>query len=177
MPLFRKAWFQPPRPQSVFSLPLVPVVLTCDSGTLTLTGQDCGLIASLSAPDQPTGGWLSYVRYEQEMLKRAHEKRKREEDEEDAQRIADERDREIAALLHAQEARDADRKEVERLSQLARDLAAHEAELAFNERVSKALARALTQENISAFLALDREMRRQLEEEEFAVVTALTLLD
>lgn len=122
-----------------------------------------------------TGGF--FVSFEREMERRRRERRKRQEDEEEAQRIAEDRDRQIAAFLHEQEAKDAERDELARLGSLVTQFADSQAQVAFNERVAKAFARALAQQNASALLALEREVGRQMEEEEFAVLMALALDD
>lgn len=136
-----------------------------------------------STPPQPppttevfTGGFV--VSFEREMRRRERARRKREEDAEQAQKaLQSETDRQIAAFLHEQEAQDAARHEIERLSQLVTRFADKEAESAFNERVSKAFVRAAAEQTASAMLALERELRRQFEEEEFAVLMALALDD
>lgn len=125
--------------------------------------------------DDHAGGFFGA--YEHLRIHREHERLRREQAEEDAQAIADARDREIAAFLHAQAKVDAERAELERLSRLVAQFADREAEEAFSERVRVAYARAHAQQNASAMLALDRELQRQIEEEEFCVLMTLALDD
>lgn len=123
----------------------------------------------------PSGGF--FIDYERYSSRRKREQTERRQAEDDAKAIQDALDREIAALLHAQEGKDAERAELIRLDSLIQRLDAEEARSLFNERVTKAYARALAQQNVSALLAFDRELQRQLEDEEFAVVMALALDD
>lgn len=239
MPLYRRTWFQPPRPiwlptlvrytldvdvgtltlsgqtitfglgttvqngtlalsgQSLPTTITMPVTegtpefegqdlafllgLGAEAGLLTLEGQEIGLAASEPQSDEPeqqaTGGYRTYLRYEQEMLQREDQKRRRKRLEEEAREIKDAVDREIAQLIHGQEARRDEEQELERLGALVAEFEAHRAELDFNERVTAALIRAAAQQNASALLAFDRELRRQMEEEEMAVLMALALDD
>lgn len=149
------------------------------SGTLTGAGAlagsvDLGITVSGRFP-QPesefSGGF--YFAFEREMERRRRERRKREEDEEEARQLQDEIDREIAVLLHQKEAKDAQGRELDRLKVMVAQFADKAAEEAMTERVRNALIRANVQQNISAYLALERELTRALEEEEFIVLMAL----
>lgn len=121
-------------------------------------------------PDSGASGGFLYA-YELERTHRARKKREREELEEDARTIQDRIDREIAELLHRQEAEDDRRAELSRLQRLVQDHA--KSALDLSDRAKIAYVRALTQANFSAMEALDRELQRQLEEEE---ITALMIL-
>lgn len=149
--------------------------LTAQSGSFALTGNAASLVFSGTVPEAFTGGF--FVAFEREQHRRERARRKRTEDEEAAQRIADEIEREIAALLHKQEAQDAERLELQHLGRLVAEFADREAQDAFNERVRAAFVRAQAQMTASSLLALDREIRRQLEEEEMAVLMAIALID
>lgn len=144
---------------------------TVDDAALALS--ESTEITVAQAEEAFTGGF--FVTFEREMARRERERRERLEAEESAQAIANARDREIAAFLHAQEAMDGERAELERLTGLVTQFADQQAESAFNERVQAAYVRALAQQNASALLAFERELRRQIEEEEFAVLMALAL--
>lgn len=122
---------------------------------------------------QPSGGWEYFF----SRPDRREAERKREVARLAAETIADETDRQIAAFLHAQETHDAERRELERLKAGADAFSEAEVQATFSQRVALAHARALTQQNTSALLAFDRELRRQIEEEEFAVLLVLALDD
>jgi hypothetical protein len=126
------------------------------------------------APDDSFSGGFFYA-FEAQRERARRERQKRLDDEAEAERIADETAREIAAYLHRQEALDAERRELDRLKSLV-DLAARErASEAFSERVQAAYDRATVNMTTSALLAFQRELERQMEEEEYAVL--LLLLD
>lgn len=121
---------------------------------------------------QPSGGWPFYIAYEQELARRQRACRKRLEDEEEALRVQDAISREIARLLHEQERKDAERADLARLKALVAQY--RESDLKdLAPRAAVAYARALLQANFSALEALDRELRRQMEEEEMAVMLLL----
>jgi hypothetical protein len=115
-----------------------------------------------------TGGGFVYA-YEREMARRRRERKKRQELEEEAQRIEEETTREIARLLHEQEAKDARRAELDRLSRLVDAYARRGDEAALSERVQKAIKKAAEKQTAWALFALEREMARAQEEEEFAL--------
>jgi hypothetical protein len=135
------------------------------TGTVSLTLDVSGIPNGIVTITESFSGGF-FVDFERHMRRRDDGRRKREEDEEQAQAIADTTAREIAAFLHAQEARDAERAEIERLRSLVRQYADLQAQEAFTERVWQAFSRAVSQENASALLAFEREMTRMLEEEE-----------
>lgn len=132
--------------------------------------------ATLSS-EQPSGGWLFLNQYEAEQRRRRARARKRKELEEASEQIEDALDRNIALLMREQEAKDEKRKDLERLGSLAKQNADLEAARAYSERVATAFARAVTQGNYSALEALDRELRRASEEEEFLLTAIMMLLD
>jgi hypothetical protein len=143
------------------------------AGSLVSPGSDVAIVVSLGP--QPvvgssSGGFLH--EYERAHAVRIRKRREREEREAEAERLADETSREIAQLLHEQEAKDEERADLERLRELAR-VHRQEAATELTERVRRAYARVLLQENLSALEALDRELRRQLDEEEIAALMLL----
>lgn len=73
-------------------------------------------------------------------------------------------DREIAALLYRQEWIDAENRQIERLRGLL-EIADPYAESMLSPSALKALERARRQRNPSAMLALDRELRKALQDE------------
>jgi hypothetical protein len=117
------------------------------------------------AEDRPAGGLVYH--YEREMARRRRERKRRAEREEESERIADETTREIARILREQEAKDARRAELQRLSQLVDAYAAGDAEAALNERVQKAIAKAAAKHTTWALFALERELQRAIDEEDF----------
>lgn len=149
-------------------------VYTADSTLITADGF-VPVVPPIPSSESFSGGLG--IAFEREFARRDRARRKRKEDEELARSIEDSRDREIAAFLHEQEALDGWRQELERLSSLVQLFADKQAEDAFNERVAKAYARAVAQQSASALLAFERELRRQFEDEEFAVLMALAIDD
>lgn len=116
------------------------------------------------SPPSPSGGWVFH--YEMALARRRKRKREIEEAQAESERIEDETTRQIAALMRKQERRDEEREYFERLKNLAREYR----EAALPPRVSDALQIALQRETMSALRALDKELRRVLEEEEMAVL-------
>jgi hypothetical protein len=115
-----------------------------------------------------TGGFV--YAFEREMARRRKEARERMQAEEQAKELQDALDREIAELMHKQEAERAKAQELERLKAL---VSRHANSGTSSDRVDKAYARALAQQNMSAYLALTRELERMMEEEELIVLTML----
>ncbi len=87
--------------------------------------------------------------------------------------IPDPLDREIGQLLRAKEAKDNRAGELQRLKSLAEQFDTADAQRIFGPRVAKALERAVRQGNYSALEALDRELKRAHEEEQFILHAAL----
>lgn len=142
-------------------------------GSQVAPGSDVAVVVSLG--DQPvpasfSGGFL--YEYERSQSIRARKRRELEEREAEAERLEDEASREIAQFLHQQEAVDEERQELDRLRELVRT---HRRESAteLTDRVRQAFTRVLLQENFSALEALQRELRRMLEEEEIAALMLL----
>jgi hypothetical protein len=129
-----------------------------------------------TATTQPTGGWLFLNDYDAEIRRRHRRKKELEELEAESEQIQNELDRAIALELRKQEALDEKRDNLSRLSGL---LAAADLDAArqYSERVATAYARAITQGNFSAMEALDRELQRAREEEEFMMSSLMLLLD
>lgn len=126
--------------------------------------------------EQPSGGWNFHIAYEQEQRRKRLAAKKRQELEEERQEIEDETAREIAELISRQEAEDEKRRDLERLAAIAKANADLEAARAFSERVAVAYQRALEKGTFSALEALDRELRRAAEEEEFMQMALALLL-
>lgn len=145
------------------------------AGTEAANGSTVTITVSLGeAPAPPVqeggGGGFLYA-YELEQSRRRRKRREQEELEEEARALQDKVDREIALLLRAKEAEDEREAELARLQKLVREHSREQ--LALSDRAKIAYTRALTQANFSALEALDREMQRQMEEEEVAVLTLL----
>ena len=124
-----------------------------------------------SGGEQFTGGF--FYAFERERAKREKARRKRLEDEEEASRLKSEVDREIARLLLAQEAKAAQREEMARLTTLVEQAAKIRTRDAFNARVNAALERATQKATISALLTFEREVQRQMDAEDSAVLLML----
>lgn len=131
---------------------------------------------SVVVTPQSSGGFV--FEYERYAVSRDRARRKRKEAEEAALALLqEERDREIAEFLHKQEAADAERQELQRLSALVTQFADQQAQDAFTERTAIAFDRALTRQTEATLQALDREMQRQMEEEEMLLLMTMMLND
>lgn len=141
-------------------------VAVTDAGVVVVTGE---------APQQDAvGGWF-WFQYEKERERRRRRQAELEEAQEDAERIADETTREIARLLQAQEAKDAERANIDRLRRLVQQYAADAR--SDSARVQAALAAAQQKATRAALERLEREIERMREEEEVALLMALALVD
>lgn len=129
-----------------------------------------------AAPEvQPTGGWLFLNLYEAELQRRRAREQKQRELAESVDEIQDALDRDIALLLHEKDAIEAKRVDLERLGELAKVEADIQAAKQYSERVAVAYQRAIEKGTYSALEALDRELTRAKEEEEFLVLSVLLL--
>jgi hypothetical protein len=146
--------------------------------TVSLTGASATFTAGTLSADtaalveQSSGGWAFWMSYEQEQARRRHEKRKREQLEEETEAIEESVDRDIARFLREQEAQDARRAELDRLGNIARRHADAAEARAYSERVAVALERAIEKGTFSALEALDREIERAQTEEELVLVVS-----
>jgi hypothetical protein len=143
---------------------------SADSNGFTVT-----VTLAASVAEEATGGWNFYVAYEQHTKARRKKLKEQEQKQAETQQIQDRTAREIAELLRKQEAIDERRAYLERLGQLAKEQPDLEAARAYSDRVAQAYQRAIIQGNYSALEALDRELQRASEEEEF-MLQALLLL-
>ena len=149
------------------------------AGSTPGTGATVTITVSLGEAPQPpqqdtSGGWAFFFRYEREREERRRKRREQEEREEEARRIEDETTREIAKLLRAQEARDAERAELERLQALADTFAGQP--LGLPARTRAALLRASERRTVNALQQMQREIERMFEEEE-ATALAMLMMD
>lgn len=132
-----------------------------------------------AATVQPSGGWeprhFLYA-YEAQLRRRREEEERQRQLLKESKAIDEPISREIAELLRKQEAIDAERADLARLKGLVAQYRS-EGIQDLAPRVAAAYARALAQENFSALQALDRELRRQLDEEELAVMLLLAMED
>jgi beta-lactam-binding protein with PASTA domain len=126
---------------------------------------------------QATGGWLFWNVYELELQQRRAREKKRKELEEETEQIQDDLDRAIAQELRKQEAIDEKRNDIERLREIAKANADLEQARQYSERVATAYARALAKGTFSSLEALDRELKRAKEEEDFLATAVMMLLD
>jgi hypothetical protein len=148
-----------------------------EGGEFAASGSTVAIVVSLGPQDQPSGGWGFLNDFDLERRRRRAIARKRKELEEETEQIQDELDRAIAPELRKQEAIDEKRDSLNRLKELAKKHADIEAARQYSERVATAFARALAQGNFSAMEALDRELQRARDEEDFMVQAFMLLLD
>jgi hypothetical protein len=121
--------------------------------------------------EEPSGGFYAEAL---RMAQQRQRRRKREIEEAEAERqIADDVSRDIARLMHEASEAEAKLAESVRLAALAKQYAE---DIAENERIERALRDALTKQSEGAWLALQREIERAAEEEEF-LLAAFVLLD
>ena len=124
------------------------------------------------------GGWMPlsdfYDRYKVEQKEREEERKRIKAD---IAVIEDDTDAQIAKLLHEQMEREAREQELTELEAYVAKSYADPQVLAveYNEKVAKAYVRAAAQMNFSAMEALERELDRAIEEEEFLMI-AMTVL-
>lgn len=147
-------------------------VLSAATGIYTLDGQPANLLYS-APPAEPeaepaTGGWSTYFRREQEALRRRHLKALDEEAEEAREREA------LAERLEAALIADgtATQHDVDRL-RLAQLAAQYADRALLDRRAQRALAYAERAESALAVQLALRELRRQQEDEELALLLAL----
>lgn len=124
--------------------------------------------------ESPTGGWLNeYNAYKQRKESAEKERRRIM----DAIRELDGVDGEIAELLHSEDGNKQEDEYNEELRTLL-SKAVTEAEIAhvglLTERVARAYRRAMDKATFSAIQALERELDRAMEEEDFMFLVMLT---
>jgi len=151
------------------------------SGALASVASATAELSTGEAISQPeernAGGWPFWLAYEQRARARLEETRKRRQLEEEAEQIEDRTDREIAELLHRQQAEDERRAYLHRLGELAKASPDITAARDYSDRVARAYERAVVVGNFSALEALDRELKRAMEEEEFLMTATLMLIE
>ncbi len=138
-------------------------------------GGSVAIVVSLGdAPVQQSQGAGGLV-YEFERQQASRRKRLRELEEAKAAvaQLADSVDREVAQLMQERESKAEFEDNIKRLAGIVQRFADDADQQAMSERVRTAFARAQAQESVSAYLALQRELERQLEEEEFTILMLL----
>ena len=146
------------------------------AGSFAAEGSTVTITVSLGREPEAeaTGGWFAFLNtYERQLADRRDRERKRRELEEETDRIEDATDRQIAQLLREQEAKDARRAELERLTALARSNADIEAARQYSERVAKALQAAIERGTLEAAQRLEKELRKAQEEEQFLLLAIM----
>jgi hypothetical protein len=133
--------------------------------------------AAVTETEQPTGGWLFLNQYNAEQQRRRARERRRKELEEETEQIENELDRNIAQLMREQEAIDDKRKDLERLAELAKANADIEAAKQYSASVAAAFEKALIEGSARSMVALERELKRAAEDEEFLLTALLMMLD
>jgi hypothetical protein len=148
-------------------------------GSMAVEGSTVTITVSLGPqPSEASGGWEGFIRsYEREQERRRRRAKERRELEDETDQIQDELDRAIAQELRKQEAIDDKRKDLDRLAEIAKANADLEKAKQYSERVATAYERALEKGTFSALEALDRELKRANEEEEFLFSALMMLVD
>lgn len=145
-------------------------------GSSVAPGSAVAIVVSLGdAPvqdTQATGGW--YPDYEHIRRQRDKRRREQEEAEEAEASLQDATDREIARLLHDQQARDADRADLQRLQGLADKWAGKVEDLP--KPVSVAILNAQDARSRNSLQQMERMIEAHLLEEEMAAVTQVLLM-
>jgi len=126
------------------------------------------------AVEQPSGGWWRDWDWYREQRRR--KRREQEAREQAAEAIQVETDREIAKLLHEQEAKRAEKEDLARLKKLVDEYRTEAQKLP--PPVAAAWDRAFEQRTVEALSAFRRSViRMQEEEEEMAIIAVLSMLD
>lgn len=144
-------------------------VLTAQAGAYVYAGQ--GINFSRSGGQNSGGGF--YDEFERHYRQRQQRLKELEEAEESENEIQSALDAQIAQLLHEQERKDQERQDRERLLSLAQQAQRIYSDL--SERTASALLAAQEKQTLAALEAFERELNRQLEEEQFAVLMLLAL--
>ena len=129
------------------------------------------LVAAPASADQPSGGWWQAFErdYERHKARRKHE----EEENSEVEAIPDSVAREIAQLLREQEAKDAERAELDRLRSIARSYDGGEIDAKFN----RALEVAANARSLAAARVLAQEVARVQEEDDFMMTAFMAVID
>lgn len=123
-----------------------------------------------------TTGWKFLMDFDRFRKKRDEEEEERRRTKELVKEIESEVDREIAQLLQQDIADDVRKREIEELERLIAENATPQDFIAAEaHNVAKAFARAALQKNFSAIEALERELDRKIEEDEFLLLALVIL--
>ena len=147
------------------------------AGTLVPHDQLVTLLVSLGASETAGGGVSFFDAFERARRRREKKRREEEEAEEEAALLKAEADREIALLLQEQERKDEERRERERLQELAKRYAGEQAAELYGERLATAMQRAAEKGTYSAIEAFVREAKRAQEEEAFVIRAAIMAIE
>jgi hypothetical protein len=143
------------------------------AGSTPGTGATVTITVSLGeAPavqDTASGGF--FFGFDHHLAERRRRKKYEEELREEEAQIQAELDREIARLLHEQEALDAERADLARVQALADKYAGTKQPVP--RSIAASLLKAQEERSRNSLLQLQREMERMLEEEEIAVILLL----
>lgn len=153
---------------------LLALHLNLHSGSSPYVDSNGFMITVTQAASQAVSGgfWPDY-----DQVRRQRQKRRREieEAEEATRQLPDETDRQIATLLRVQEAKDAERADLERLQRLADRYAGQTLDLPKQARL--AILNAQDARTVNALQQLQRVIEQLEEEELMAIQHALLLLD
>lgn len=164
---------------SEYSLTLTTYDATISSGTTNVNASTAILnLVSYNATVQGiesagyTGGWAFFNAFDVERRRALSLRKKRKELLDRAENIEDTLDRALAIEIQKQEFENDRQAELRRLGNLAQAHRENVTEELYGDRVVTALSRAIAQGNYSALEALEREMLRIKEEEEFLLIAA-----
>jgi hypothetical protein len=144
------------------------------AGSTPGTGATVTITVSLGeAPpaSQASGGF--FFGFDRHLAERRRRKEREEELKREADEIQAELDREIARLLHEQEARDAERADLARIQALADRYAGTKQPVP--RKIAASLLKAQEERTRNSLLQLQREMQQMFEEEEAAVIAVLMM--
>lgn len=158
----------------------IPASALVTSATPIVAIPTIGVTADAEVVDEEifSGGWGFLNSYDSYRQKKERDKRRLKRLLEEIKALESPIDREIAEILHKDTAEDT---RLEQLAELERMVASSfrnselEKARTYSERVAKAYVRANVQGNFSALEALEREIERAREEEEFLLIAIAAL--
>jgi hypothetical protein len=144
------------------------------AGSTPGTGATVTITVSLgeAPPASETSGGF-FFGFDRHLAERRRRKEREEELKREADEIQAELDREIARLLHEQEARDAERADLARIQALADRYAGTKQPVP--RKIAASLLKAQEERTRNSLLQLQREMQQMFEEEEAAVIAVLMM--
>ncbi len=137
------------------------------------SGKDVAVVVVVAG--RRGGGWQFMMDFDVFRKKRDDDEEKRKKDLAKVKALKDKTDREIGELLQRQIQKEARVKQIRELERLVAKTTAQDLIDAKAHNVAQAFARAALQKNFSAIEALEREMDRKIEEEDFLMLALVIL--